>query len=198
MSRREALPDDLKELCALCRAGKLFAVQEWIKSGRRYQMPVGNFSTSPLRMSIGRDFHSLVEVLLQAEISQEERDDGLALAVSERNVDLVQLLAQYGADVRAIEAEEVLWSRHPQIIRWFVDHGMDLEMDFPIAKAFRNKQREFLEIYMGLRDRIPSARKQAAMVLRHRAEDGNLKWVSLQAEIAPIFFVVQPTALLLG
>jgi hypothetical protein len=116
MPRREALPDDMKELCSLCRAGKVFAVQEWIKSGRRYQMPAGNFSTSPLRMSIGRGFHSLVEILLQAGISQDEKDDGLALAVSERDVDLVELLAQYGADIRAIETDEIFWSRSPQII----------------------------------------------------------------------------------
>jgi hypothetical protein len=56
---------------------------------------------------------------------------------------------------------------------------MDLETDQTIAKAFRDKQREFLGIYMGLRDKVPSARKQAAMALRHHAEEGNLKWVSL-------------------
>ncbi len=32
---------------------------------------------------------------------------------------------------------------------------------------------------MSLRDRLPSARIQAAMALRHHAEEGNLKWVSL-------------------
>ena len=30
---RDPLPDDLKELIALCRDGKLFAVQDWIASG---------------------------------------------------------------------------------------------------------------------------------------------------------------------
>lgn len=130
-------------------------------------------------MSISRGFHSLVETFLQAGISQEERNEALARAVSERNVDLVQLLAQYGADIKTIEQDEVFWTRHPQIIGWFVDNGMDLECNESIAKAFRDKQREFLGIYMGLRDRIPSARKQAAMALRYHTEEGNLKWVSL-------------------
>jgi hypothetical protein len=66
VARRETLPDDLKELVALCRAGKLFAVQEWIKQGRRYQLPPGTFTTSPLRVAIDRGFHSLVQVLLEA------------------------------------------------------------------------------------------------------------------------------------
>lgn len=56
---------------------------------------------------------------------------------------------------------------------------MDLESNKSIAKAFQAKQREFLGIYMDLRDQIPSARKQAAMALRHHAEEGNVKWVSL-------------------
>ena len=56
---------------------------------------------------------------------------------------------------------------------------MDLESGASIAKAFRDKQREFLGIYLGLRDRITSARAQAAMALRYHAEKGNLKWVAL-------------------
>jgi hypothetical protein len=91
----------------------------------------------------------------------------------------VELLTQYGADVNAIDPEEVFWSRHPGIIRWFIANGMDLESSEWIAKAFRDKHREFLGIYMGLRDQVPSARKQAAMALRRHAEEGNLKWVSL-------------------
>src|SRR4051812_35221871 len=103
MPRREALPDDLKELCSLCRAGKLFAVQEWIQAGNRYRMPEGNFTTSPLRVSIQAGFHSLIEVLLRAGVSEEEKSDGLSRAVSERNLEVVQLLTEYGADVNDID-----------------------------------------------------------------------------------------------
>ncbi len=130
-------------------------------------------------MSIERGFHSLVEVLLQAGASDEEKNEALVIAVRERNLGLVQLLTEYSADVRAIEPDEVFWSGHPGIIRWFVDNGMDLESGEAIAKAFRDKQREFLGIYLSLRDRMPWARRQAAMALRHHAAAGNLKWVSL-------------------
>lgn len=179
MPRREALPEDLRELCSLCRAGKLFAVQDWIKAGRRFRLPDGHFTTSPLRTSVQGGFHSLAEVLLQAGVSGQETNEALALAVSDRNLDLVELLIQYSADVNAIDPEEVFWSRHPGIIRCFIENGMDLESAASIAKAFRDKQREFLGIYLGVRDRITSARAQAAMALRYHAEKGNLKWVSL-------------------
>jgi hypothetical protein len=165
MPRREALPQDLKQLCCLCRGGKLFAVQNWIRAGRRYRLPEGHFTTSPLRISIQSGFHSLVEVLLTAGVSQKEKNEALLRAVSDRNLDIIELLREYGADVSSIDPEEVFWSRDPAIIRWFIANGMDLEGHESIAKAFRDKQREFLGIYMNLRDQIPSARKQAAMAL---------------------------------
>ena len=179
MPRREALPEDLRQLCSLCRAGKLFAVQDWIKAGRRFRLPNGHFTTSPLRTSVQRGFHSLVEVMWQAGVRIQETNEALEQAVSDRNLDLVELLIQHGADANAVDPEEVFWSRHPGIIRCFVENGLDLESRASIAKAFRDKHREFLGIYLGLRDRITSARAQAAMALRYHAERGNLKWVSL-------------------
>jgi hypothetical protein len=73
MAKREELPDDLKELCSLCRAGKLFAVQARIREGKTLSSPSGNFTTSPLRTAIDTGFHSLVEVLLQAETATGEK-----------------------------------------------------------------------------------------------------------------------------
>ena len=181
MPKREKLPDDLKELCSLCRAGKLFAVQQWIRDGRRYGMPSGNFATSPIRTAIESGFHSLVEVLLQeGAVDQEEKNDALVRVIDNRNFDLVQLLAKYGADPRTVNFDTILWSRHPQIMRWFVADGLDLECDcYPIARAFRDKHREFLGVYMSVRDTVLTARRQATMALRYHAADGNLKWVSL-------------------
>lgn len=179
MPRREPLPEDLKELIGLCRAGKLFAVQDWIESGKRFRNPPGNFNTSPLLASIDKGFHSMVQVLLEAGADPDELDRALSRAVSAARLDLVELLVSHGADVNSISFDEVLYCRNPILIRWFVDHGIDLEEDYPIAEAFRYKHREFLGIYMGLRDQIPSAKKQATMALRLHARQANMKWVSL-------------------
>lgn len=180
MPRREKLPDDLNELATLCRAGKLFAVQDWIKQGRRYQVPPGNFTWTPLKVAIDSGFHSLVQVLLEAgAATQEEKDRALSQAVSNRSLDLLELLAKHGADPLSIDADELFWSRHPQIIRWFINRGFDLETNNPIAHALANRQREFLGIYLDVRDRVPTARRQAAMALRHHVQEGNIKWVCL-------------------
>ena len=123
----------------------------------------------------------MVEVLLQEEaVDQEEKNDALIRAIDGRNFDLVELLTQYGADPRTVDFDTILCSRHPQIMRWFVAKGLDLECDcYPIARAFRYKHREFLGICMSVRDTVPTAKRQATMALRYHAADGNLKWVSL-------------------
>jgi hypothetical protein len=181
MAKRDKLPDDLKELCSLCRAGKLFAVEQWIRDGRRHRIPPGNFTTSPIRIAIESRFHSLVEVLLRdGGMGQDEKNNALIRAIDSRNFDLVELLAQYGADPCTVDFDTILWSRQPQIMRWFVANGLDLECDcYPIARAFRDKHREFLGVYMSVRDTVATARRQATIALRFHAADGNLKWVSL-------------------
>jgi ankyrin repeat protein len=177
--KRDPLPNDLKEFVALCRSGKLFAVQQWINSGKSCRWRAGNFGSRPLGVAVEKGFHSLMEVLLRTGVDQDEKDWALSYAVSSRRLDLIELLVEYGADPNSISFDEVICCRHPQIIRWFIEQGVDLETDWPIAQAFKYRHREFLGIYMGLRDTFPSARLQAAMALRIHAREGNLKWVSL-------------------
>lgn len=121
----------------------------------------------------------MVEVFLRAGTEQEDLDYGLSQSVWQGRLDLAQLLVSYGANLETVCADSVIGTRNPPLIRWFIDNGMDLEEGQPIAQAFRYRHREFLGIYLSIRDRVPSARKQAAMALRFHARNGNLKWVSL-------------------
>lgn len=179
MPRRDPLPDDLKELLTLCRAGKLFAVQKWIHAVKRYRSPPGNFSTTPFQATVEMGFHSLIEVFLRAGIGQDEMDRGLRRVVSDSRLDLVELFVEYGADLTNVSTDIVIETRDMAILRWFIDRGLDLETGFPIAEMFRNMHREFLGLYLNIADRIPSARMQAAMALCHHAREGNMKWVCL-------------------
>lgn len=178
---RDKLPEDLQELVGLCLSGRLFDVQEWIAAGRRVTVADGDFRVTPFIAAIRSGFHSMVEVFLRARlIHQEELVWGMREAASMRRLDLIELLAEHGADPTRLQfSYDILGSRHPTIIRWFIDHGADLETDNPIATAFQGRHREFLGIYMGIRDKVPSARRQATMALRYHAGEGNLKWVSL-------------------
>jgi len=114
---RDPIPDDLKEFVALCRAGKLFAVQQWIADGKRFRMPEGNFTTWPLRVAVETGFHSLVEVLLRAGVHQDEKDYGLSQSLRHSHLDFVELFVTHGANQTSITADDVISTRHPEIIR---------------------------------------------------------------------------------
>ncbi len=154
-------------------------MQQWIDAGKRCLPPPGEFRSSPFQVALGTRFHSLIEVFLQAGVEQCDRNWALAEVTHAGKLELVQLLHDYGADLKTVDALTVVQSRNPALIRWFIDHGLDLEAGNPIAEAFRWRHREFLGIYMGIRDRVPSARRQAAVALRHHVIENNLKWASL-------------------
>ena len=91
---RPPLPADYKDLCALCRAGKLFAVQDWFKE-HKYVEPARYDSRHwPIGIAIEKGFHSLAEVLLQNGIPADAR--ALQRAAEYRNRDIVELMFQYG------------------------------------------------------------------------------------------------------
>jgi len=176
---RDPLPDDLEELNGLCRAGKLFAVQEWIASGKRFQRLPARCSDSPLMVALQTGFHSMVEVFLKAGVDQDEKDCALRRALSRRRLDFAELLVAYGANPRTVSFEDVIETHNPPLIRWFIDRGIDMEEGLPIAHALLKRHRGFLGIYMDLRDRIPSDRRQAAMALRVHCREGSMRWVAL-------------------
>ena len=153
--RHDEIPDDLKKFIAHCRAGHLFEVQRWIAAGKPFQMPEGRFYTCPLRVAIDSGFHSMVEVLLRAGVSESEKMAGLRQAIKRRRSDLVELLAGHGAEASRIGFDELMRSGQPDVFRWFIDRGMDMEKGWPIARALRERQREFLGIYIELPTRCP-------------------------------------------
>jgi hypothetical protein len=67
MNRTETY-EEIKPLIALCKAGKLFEVQQWIASGTPVNPPPsvsGYRRKSPLEIAMDLGFHSLVQVLLE-------------------------------------------------------------------------------------------------------------------------------------
>lgn len=59
----------------LCKTGRLFEVQNWISSGNKLSVPTDS-KTTPLEVALNPGFHSLVEVLVSHETSQEPEESG--------------------------------------------------------------------------------------------------------------------------
>jgi hypothetical protein len=174
---RPPLPVDYKELCALCRAGKLFAVQDWFKK-HRYCEPARYDSRHwPIGIAIEKGFHSLVEVLLQNGVPANAR--ALQRAVEAHDRDIVELMFQYGATVNMVEFDYVVFSGNGEIIRMFIERGADLVTNYPITAGLIRQTRFFLGIYKSNIEQHPELQFQADMALRHFCDEGSLRGVSL-------------------
>jgi hypothetical protein len=182
--KRARTEEEIKPLIDLCKAGRLFEVQEWIASGKPVNPPLpaekGRRGKIPLRIAMDSGFHSLVEVLIKGGAAMEEGHySGLEHALLDRRFDLVKLLVEQGANVHSVTTTAVFETWNTQIIEYFMEKGLDLETGYPLAWALINRIRTALGIFKQYKDRFPSFQEQANIALRHHCTEGNLKWVSL-------------------
>ena len=174
---RPPLPEDYKQLCVLCRAGKLFAVQEWFKTHKYCEPERYDCKHWPIGIAIEMGFHSLAEVLLQNGVPADGR--ALQRAAEYRNKEIVELMFQFGAKASLVEFEYIVSIGEGEIIRMFIERGADLITDYPIAKGLIRLTRLFLGIYKTYIDKYPELQCQADIALRHFCEEGNLRGASL-------------------
>lgn len=175
--------EEIKPLVDLCRAGRLYEVQDWISAGKPVNLPppdkLKRAKPSPLQVSLERGFYSLVQLLLKNGATLEDARYLLSYALHKRRLDFIDLLARHGADLHAIHLEEVFETWNNDIVDYFIAKGADLLCGHPLASALCSRIRPALGIYMRYRERIPELKDQIDIALRHHCKQGNLKWVSL-------------------
>jgi hypothetical protein len=176
--------EEIVPLIVLCKAGRLFEVQEWISAGMPVNPPPPAEKKarkkSPLQVAIEAGFHSLVQLLLQGGAAIEEpRYSPLAHALEKHRLDLVELLVNHGADIHSVTMEEVLGTWNNDIVEFFIAKGADMETGNPLGLALCLRIRTALAIFKRYQDRFPSFQEQVNIALRHHCKEGNLKWVSL-------------------
>ena len=175
--------DEIKPLIELCKAGRLFEVQEWISAGKPVNLPPpekGTRRKSPLEVSIGRGFHSMVQVLLEGGADIEDpRYSPLTDAILEKRLDLVKLLIKHGADINSVDMGYVFETWDPKIMNWFIEQGADVETGQPLAYALCSKIRTALGVFKRYKKRFASFQEQANIALRFHCKEGNFKWISL-------------------
>jgi hypothetical protein len=175
-------PERAQELLNLCRAGKLYEIEEWIARGESLLVPEESKRT-PLEIAVENDFHSLVLLLARNETSTRIKNGALAKAVDLKRFELVELLLQQGAEITGVPFADVLLTWEPKLIRFFLDRGADVSSGFPFAEAFGSKVRTALRPFIEYRNAHPELandlQEQIDRALRHFSNAGDLKWVSL-------------------
>jgi ankyrin repeat protein len=175
-------PDDAKHLVRLCRAGRLYEIEDWIRAGKSLTFPP-ELKTTLLAVALKTGFHSLIELLLRHERSQERKNALLAQAVQDRRSDLVELAVLYGADANSVSFADVLMTWDRRLASFFLERGADPIADRPFMWAFCEKVKTALGCYLDCKRSRPELavqlQEQADIALREFSEAGNLKWVSL-------------------
>lgn len=171
-----------KVLLGLCRAGRLYDVEKWIATGKSIRTPP-QIKKTPLDVAIDLGFHSLIELLVRHEGNHTTKNRALFEAVSDKRLDVVELLLSHGADVRSVPLVHVLLTWEPVMIRYFLDHGADVVTDAPFAVAFREKIRTALRPFVEYKKAHPEVagalQDQADRALRHFCYEADMKWISL-------------------
>ena len=182
---RTGTREDLQPLAALCKAGKLFDVQNWLAAGKpvnlRSSPDERQRGKTPLDVAIDEGFHSLIQVLLEGGATFEKQGwkCPMSRALQMRRFDLVELLIEHGHDAASVDMKEVFNTWDPAIMEHFIEKGAEVEEGNPLAYALCNRIQTALRVYKRYRDRFPSFPEQANIALRHHCKEGNLKWVSL-------------------
>lgn len=182
--KQAANVDGIKPLVELCKTGRLFDVQDWIRAGRPVDPPPArkaNGPWSPLEFAIERGFHSLVQVLLEADATFEKSGNGgeMSRALRLRRFDIAKLLVKHGYDAASVDMNEVFETWDGDIMDYFIDLGADVEKGDPLARALCHRIRTALRVLKRCRGHFPSFQRQADIALRYHCKEGNLKWVSL-------------------
>ena len=175
--------EEARQLVKLCETGRLYEVEAWIRAGRSLAVP-NEVRSTPLSVAMSTGFHSLVELLLRHEHSQEVKNDALRQALFLNRRAFVELALAHWADIASIPFLDVLMTGDRAVVASFLERGADPIADHPFARAFHQlRAKTTLGSYLDCRRNRPDLAEhlqaQADMALRQFCQEGNLKWVSL-------------------
>lgn len=176
------LPTDIKEVLQLVQAGKLFALQEWIKAGKSVRPTTGGKSDSVvLRTAVETGFHSMVEELLRAGgWSPKDLTDALALARDIRQFDIAALLAGKGAQPRQATFRTSCEKLDLFMMEHLLRAGADPNQENVFADVLNSiKARPLLRFLRQFRGDFPKLEDQAALALAEAVKNRQLRWTAL-------------------
>jgi hypothetical protein len=181
-SRR--LPEDLKQLLDLIQRGQLFALQDWIKTGKRIRASEGpGKPLALLEEAIHTGFHSTVEELLRAGgWSQRDLANALDLARSRKRYDIAELLYRHGAQPKQLDFQTCCQELDLALMERHLRAGTDPNRDNDFAQALSSvKARPLLRFYRQFRSEFPALDDQAALALSEAVQRNQVRWTALLA-----------------
>lgn len=123
----------------------------WIRAGRSLGVP-REVRTTPLRVALEAGFHSLIELLLRHEASQQVKNDLLRQTLIMDRSEVVELALAHGAEVTSLPFLDVLLTGDRALVLSFIERGADPISDHPFARAFHQlRAKTIIGSYMDCR-----------------------------------------------
>jgi len=178
---------ELAELHQLCRAGRLYDVERWIRVGRPIQMAEGTLVkrvrvTSALEIAVQSGNHALAFLLLSNgyDPNQELRCP-LDLALRTRRFDVVSLLLEWGADPQRVDLSDLFDTYNSDLFSRFQDLGVDLTAGHALAEAlaYHTSNRPLFGFAKRHRESNPKIQAELNIALIHHVYEENEKGIQL-------------------
>jgi hypothetical protein len=131
--------EELQQLHRMCREGRVYDVEQWIKDDKPLQVPPnmipkGRKWTSALRIALESGQHSLALLLLRSGYRLDlERDPPIDIVLRSRRWDLFELLLQLGTDLKSASAHAVLDTYSSELYERYFAAGYDLTRGHEMA-----------------------------------------------------------------
>lgn len=179
--------EEVGALHQLCREGRVYDVERWIREGRPLQIDPASLrkGTRPktaLEIALETGQHSLTFLLLSNGYRLElERYRPLDLALERRRWDLFDLLLAWGADLRTTDVYTVLTTYNADLYERFMAAGYDLTQRHEMASVlgYGTSNRPLLGFAKRHRLAQPNIQRELNLALGYQVKEGSEKGVNL-------------------
>lgn len=170
--------EEVEGLRLAVRRGRLFDVQEWIAS-RKPLFFCTTRKKQALAIAVETGFHSMVQILAEVWPDQVSLDKAAEQAARKRRPDLVWLLLECGADMRAVSFEALATCCDKDLMRHFLEHWNEIGSDRGLTEIVLSMPRPLTGLIKEYATRIPNYQIQLGAALNQFINDGHLRWIAL-------------------
>ncbi len=174
--------EEIFPLIEFCKAGKLTEVTQWIEEGKPLDPPPAKRRSSrrmPLQIAIEKNFYSLAELLLEGGADPFLNGNALRYCVTKSRPDIAGLLLEQGVPAESVDFVYVCEMGNPEIIRLFLERGVDPTTDFAFYHAIVGMTKPALGIYKEWEATFPALKKLLNAALLHFVNEERARGVAL-------------------